>query len=45
MSDKKLKKSKKLDIRTLTMVLVLIILWVAFTASTEILMRAAVGRG
>ena len=34
MSDKKLKKSKKLDIRTLTMVLVLIILWVAFTAST-----------
>lgn len=33
MADKK-KTGKKFDIRTLTMVLVLIILWVAFTAST-----------
>lgn len=30
----KKKKSQKLDIRTLTMVLVLVILWVAFTATT-----------
>lgn len=34
MATEKKKISKKIDIRTLTMVLVLVVLWIAFTAST-----------